>query len=202
MEDIQKQVEELNETPKPLAEDEIRNEVIEKFGLDEDDNSDLIDKLVADKVIEQKKFSTAITQKINWRTKAKELETAKSETKTEVPKTITTEDTKFDENKVIEVLEKRDLEALDFSDELKKEVQTFAKVQNISIKKALNSDYIKFRQEQEEKKEKINNASVSSSRKGTQKDYSDKKPNDFDLRTPEGIAEHAKYQEFLKTQLG
>ena len=202
MEDIQKQVEELNETPKPLTEADIRNQVIEKFGLDEDDNSDLIDKLVEDKIVEQKKFSTAITQKINWRTKAQDLEKATPAPKLEVEKTTITKDNVFDENKVIEVLEKRDLESLDLSDELKKEIQTFAKVQNISIKKALNSDYILFRKEQEEKNEKINKASIGSNRKSTKKDYGTMKSTDFDLRTPEGKAEHAKYQEYLREQLG
>src|SRR3990167_76007 len=100
-------------------------------------------------------------------------------------------------------LEKRELENLDLSDELKKEVATYAKVQGISVKKALSSDYISFLKEKEEKKEKNNNASLGSNRKGTtKKDYSEKKASDFDLRTPEGRAEHAKYQEYIKEQLG
>src|SRR3990167_5456057 len=98
---------------------------------------------------------------------------------------------------------KTELENLDLSDELKKEVATYAKVQGISVKKALSSDYISFLKEKEEKKEKNNNASLGSNRKGTtKKDYSEKKASEFDLRTPEGRAEHAKYQEYLKEQLG
>ena len=100
-------------------------------------------------------------------------------------------------------LEKRELENLDLSDELKKEVSVYAKVQGISVKKALSSEYISFLKEKEEKKEKNNNASLGSNRKGTtKKDYSEKKASEFDLRTPEGRAEHAKYQEYLKEQLG
>ena len=99
--------------------------------------------------------------------------------------------------------EKRELENLDLSDELKKEVATYAKVQGISVKKALSSEYISFLKEKEEKKEKNNNASLGSNRKGTtKKDYSEKKASDFDLRTPEGRAEHAKFQEHIKEQLG
>ena len=203
MEDIQKEVEELKETPKPLAENEVRDEIIEKYGLSEDDNSELIDKLVEDKIVAHKKFSTAISQKINWRTKAQDLEKGKPEPKPEVKDTTITKTEVFDENKIVEVLEKRDLEALELSDELKKEVQTYAKVQGISIKKALSSDYIKFRQEQDEKKDKITNASLGSNRKGTsKKDFSKMKPTDFDLRTPEGREEHSKYQEFIKSNLG
>lgn len=99
-------------------------------------------------------------------------------------------------------LEKRELESLDLSDELKKEVSTYAKVQGISIKKALNSDYISFLKEKEDKKEKIDNASLGSKRKPVKKDYSDMKPTDFDLRTPEGKSEFAKYEEHLRNKLG
>ncbi len=99
-------------------------------------------------------------------------------------------------------LEKRDLDALDLSDELKKEVSTYAKVQGISVKKALQSDYISFLKEKEEKKEKIDNASLGSKRKSVKKDYSEMKASDFDLKTPEGKADFAKYEQHLREQLG
>lgn len=100
-------------------------------------------------------------------------------------------------------LEKRELDSLDLSDELKKEVSTYAKVQGISVRKALNSDYISFLKDREEKKEKIDNASLGSKRKAsTKKDYSEMKATDFDLKSPEGKAEFAKYEEYLRQQLG
>ena len=99
-------------------------------------------------------------------------------------------------------LEKRDLEATDLSDKLKKEVSTYAKVQGISIKKALNSDYISFLKEKEDKKEKIDNASLGSKRKATKKDYSEMTASNFDLKTPEGKAEFAKYEQHLREELG
>ena len=108
-----------------------------------------------------------------------------------------------DESVINRVLDKRELESLELSDTLKKEVETYAKVQGISVKKALNSEYISFLKEKEEKKEKIDNASLGSNRKSTtKKDYSKVKPTDFDLRTPEGKADYAKYQDYLKEQLG
>ena len=77
MEEIQNKVEQdpneklaEEEALKEVPEDTIRSEVIEKYGLTEDDNSELIDKLVGDTKEEQKKLSTAIRQKIDWRTKA------------------------------------------------------------------------------------------------------------------------------------
>jgi hypothetical protein len=204
MENIQKEVEELNETPKSLTEDEIRDQVIEKFGLSEDENSELIDKLVKDKVIETKKFSTAISQKINWRTKAQELESkGKPESKTEVPvSTVVVKEPVFDENKVLELLDKRELDSLDLSDSLKKEASNYAKLNNVSIKKALSSDYISFLKEKEEKNERISNASLGNSRKPVTKDYGSMKPSDFNLKTPEGKAEFAKYEDELRKKLG
>ncbi len=100
-------------------------------------------------------------------------------------------------------LEKRDLDALDLSDELKKEVSTFAKVQGVSVKQALKSDYISYLKDKEDKKERINNASLGANRRGNvKKDYSEMTASDFDLRTPEGKAEFAKYEEHLKKELG
>ena len=54
------------------------------------------------------------------------------------------------------VLEKRELEDLELGDELKREVQNYAKLNGVSIKKALSSDYISFLKEKEEKISKVN----------------------------------------------
>lgn len=109
-----------------------------------------------------------------------------------------------DVSKIISAeLDKRDLDALDLSDELKKEVSTFAKVQGVSIKTALKSDYISFLSDKEAKKEKINNASLGANRRSnTKKDYSEMTASDFDLKTPEGKAEFAKYEEHIRKELG
>lgn len=102
-------------------------------------------------------------------------------------------------------LEKRELEALDMSDELKKEVQTYAKNQGVSIKQALNSKYIKFLQEEEDRKERTNNASLGGSSRGSRskKDYSEVRPaTSFNMTTPEGRADFAKYREAMKQKMG
>ena len=52
------------------SEAEIRAQVIDKHGLDELEHPELIDSLVADKLEEQKRLSTAIKQKRKWREKA------------------------------------------------------------------------------------------------------------------------------------
>lgn len=107
-----------------------------------------------------------------------------------------------DESVINKVLDKRELESLDLSDNLKKEIKTYAEIQGISVKKALDSDYISFLKEKEEKKQKIDDASLGSNRKKTKKDYSEMKVTDFDLTTPEGKAEFAKYEEHVKNILG
>jgi len=61
-----------NETPVELSSDEIKAEIIEKYGIDESENGELLEKLVADKIDDNKKFSTVIRQKIDWRTKAED----------------------------------------------------------------------------------------------------------------------------------
>jgi hypothetical protein len=100
-------------------------------------------------------------------------------------------------------LEKRELEALDLSDELKKEVQTYAKTNNVSIKQALGSKYITFLKDEEEKKERSTNASIGSGRRASKKDYSEvQKATDFDMSTPEGRAEFAKYRDSIRKKMG
>lgn len=112
-------------------------------------------------------------------------------------------DAQVDESKINAILDKRDLESLDLSDELKREVQNYAKLNNVSVKKALSSDYIQFQKEKHEKKERAEEASLGSKGKAPlKKDYSTAKPEDFDLRTDEGRKEFAKYEEHLRKTLG
>lgn len=123
-----------------------------------------------------------------------------------VPKpTVNNNSKEADIDKLLDAkLEKRELEALDMSDELKKEVQTYAKNQNVSIKQALTSKYIKFLQEEEDKKQRTNDASIGGNRRvSIKKNYSEvQKATDFDMTTPEGRAEYSKYKESMKQKLG
>lgn len=54
----------------PKGEEEIKAEVIEKYDLDEETQSETIDKITADNLESQKKLGTAIRQKGEWRDKA------------------------------------------------------------------------------------------------------------------------------------
>ena len=146
------------EEMKEKGEDEIRQQIIEKYGLDELEQADLIDQLVEDHMEVKKKLSTAIKQKRNWREKAKKI----------VPPT----EGKIEENPpsdierlIDERFDQRELETFDLSDEIKKEVQAYAKARGIRIKEALNSDYVGFLKEKEEQKKKEEEASTSFKRK-------------------------------------
>jgi len=199
MSDAQNQVEEpkdpeaikAEETAlKEVPQSELRSQVIEKYGLDEELNSDLIDSLVKDKVEEQKKLQTAIKQKISWREKAN-----KPVEKPVVPPSNTGNFVTKEE------LEQRDIDSLELSDELKTEVKRYAKINNVSIKEATGSSYISFLKEKEVLKAKNEEASIGNKRVSqARKDFSEKSPNDFDRSTPEGRKEWDEYKTWLKTQ--
>jgi hypothetical protein len=177
--------------------DEARNNIIKDFELDEDIDTDLIDKLVERDNQGQKKLKTAIRQKIDWRTKAKT-------TQTEVKSELKTEQKEDDIEVRIEAkFKERELSSLDLDSELKKEVEEYAKLKGTSINDALNSPYIQFMKEEKAKDVKNDNASIGGKRRTqTTKDYSDIKPTDFDLTTEEGRNEFAEYEKHIKSQLG
>ena len=104
---------------------------------------------------------------------------------------------------VNEVLDQRDLEALDVSDSLKKETKDYAKLKGISVKAAFNSAYIQFQKEQEDKEKKVEDASLGGKGKGSsKKDYSQMTASDFDMTTPTGKEDFAKWEEYTRKQLG
>ena len=52
-----------------VNEDELRSKVSEEYGLDQDEDKELLDKLVAKEKLQHEKLSSAIKQKISWREK-------------------------------------------------------------------------------------------------------------------------------------
>ena len=104
---------------------------------------------------------------------------------------------------VTEVLDKRDLDELDLSDELKREIKEYVKMKQVSVKKALNSEYIQFLKGKEDKKREIEEASLNGKGKPiSRKDYSETKAEDFDMTTEEGRADFAKWEDYMRKQLG
>lgn len=193
----QQETELLKETPA----DEVRLSIIEKYGLDEDANSELIERLVESETESGKRLSTAIKQKISWREKAQKpapTEQKKEETPQPVPKDDVK---KLISDTLTEALEERDLSSLDFSDELKKELKNYAKVSGLTVKQAMTSDYFIYLKDKEDKAEKVANASIGGKRRSpSRQEYSAEKPPKPDMSTKEGREEWAEYRKFLKTQ--
>ena len=182
--------------------DEVRNSIIEKFELDEEDNKDLIDKLVISEGEAHKNLSTAIKQKRNWREKA----TAKIEPKvpegTPQPSQPKSEDSVNVDQKIKDILEERDLDSLNsISDADKKELKAYAKSANISIKEATKTDFFKFKEEKFIATKKAEEGSVDSAG-GSPKvqNFDINNPPKVDMSTQEGQETWDKYCEWKKTQ--
>jgi len=180
---------------KETTQEEIKQELIDKYQLDEIENEDLINTLVTEKLDERKRLSTAIKQKRSWRDKATKPEEKK----------VDFDPSKMDEiiaQKVNEQLDKGVLEKESLSDELKDEVKSYAKLKGITLSKALESEYIKFQIGESDKKAREAGASISpkANRHQSTRDFSQASPADFDVSTEEGQKQHAEYKEWLKRQ--
>ena len=191
---IQAEKEQLKETP----EAEVRESLIEKYGLDELEQSDLIESLVKDRLEDRKKLSTVIGQKITWREKAQSSE-QKPEVKPQAqPNSFSREDIL---KEVEEKMEMKELESLELSDELKTEVKSYAKVNNVPYREALKSPYMQFRKKEADEQIKSEEASISSTHKTMAKqDFSEMSPKDFDMSTPQGRKDFEEYDTWLKSQ--
>lgn len=167
--------------------DEIRLSVIEKYGLDEDEQPDLIDKITADVIAQRKSFGKVVHQKRTYR----DLATGKKvDLKKDDNKNLTAEEIrKQAKDDLIEEFAKRDLEGLDVSDKLKDEIKKIAKFENISISQASKNPYIVFLKSQEDADKKMENATISRKPNGTKVVVDTTKPlnpSDFDMSTAEG----------------
>jgi len=186
----------LEEQGKMPQEEEVRENIITEFGFDEDIDSDRIDKLVEKEMENSKKLSDAIGQKIKHRDRVKELEDKleKPPVKEEV-KIDDDFDKKLDE-KLNERLEKKALDELDYSDELKEEIENLSKLKKVSIKQVLRDPYIVSRVEAFEKENETEEASISRSKKSRgKKTFSMDAAPDSDMSTVEGRKEWADYKD-------
>ena len=135
-------------------------------------------------------------------TENKKLKEPKPESeKKKVEKPIVNEDAIF--KKIDERFERRELDSLNLSDEIKKEISSYAKLNNVSINNAAFSEYIQFKIEKEKKKAEIEEASLGKgNKKAIIKNYEEAKLSDFNHKTSEGQEEFKKYEEHLRQKLG
>lgn len=138
------------------------------------------------------------------RAKKAEAELKQAKAPKEQPIAIEKSESSLDEQKLNELLDKRELDSLELSDELKSEAKNYAKLNNVSIKKALSSDYISFLKEKDERKARLDEASLGGKGKAPVKTNfsADTKPTDFDMETEEGKARFEKWKEWAKKELG
>ena len=180
------------EISKEVNEDEIRERLAEELGVDPDEQSDLLEKLVEREKSYHERLSGAIKQKINWRTKAQASE--KTQSKSVESKSRSEELPDIEEvveRKLAERLEARELESLNLSDDLKTEVKDLAKLKGISVREAAQLPYIKSRVEEVEREERVKAAIPKRSNKGSYATSFDPSkpldPEDFDFNSEEGI---------------
>jgi len=173
------------EASKEVREEEIRANVITEYGFDEVDDIERIDKLVSEKIESYKKLSEAIGQKIKYRTEAADLRGKVSN-----PTNIDDLDKKLDEK-----LEKRDIDALEYSDDLKKEIARIAKITGVSVKQALRDPYLVNKIEEAVKAQSAEEAAISRTNRSRGKiDFSIDNPPEVDFNTEEGRKEYDEWK--------
>lgn len=201
-EEKQQEEELLKETPAT----EVRKSVIESFGLKEDDDKELIDKLVDDRTSRRKELSTAIKQKRTWREKAQTERKPEEKPETSTGPTGPAQTKKEDISKIVketvnEELEGKELDAIDISDEAKTEIKAYAKVKGFRIKQVLESDFFKFIKERSDAAKKVEEAAIGGKHGApTRQDFDVNKPPKPDMSTKEGRKEWADWKKFLKEQ--
>lgn len=122
-----------------ISPDELREQMAEKFNIDAENESELLDSIVDHEIEQRKKLSTAIRQKQDWRKKATEQAGKKSDNDKDNP---TKGDTPNVESLVDERLRQRDLDNLDLPDEIKTEIADMSKYKGISVREASKLPYI------------------------------------------------------------
>jgi hypothetical protein len=189
------ELKEEEEALKEAKEDDIRSEVVTEFGFDEDVDSAHIDRVVKERLEHKKALSTAIRQKIERRKEAEALHKKFNSSKEDPqPKA---DDKGFVTKEELEERDlQRDLDALNLSDELRQEAESFAKFKKVSAKEAFNSPYIQSIKKAEDDKKEEEEAGISGTgrTRSVKIDLKKKDPEDLtkgiDLSTEEGRKEY------------
>lgn len=187
-----------------VKEEEVRAEVIAEFGFDEVDDAERIDKAVKREIEGRKKLSDAIGQKIKHRSEKEALLKDPRLQKETPPPPVEKQVPTAEIGKVVaQELEKRDLNSLEYSDELKKEIQRVAQVQGISVMQAARDPYIVFKIDEWKKEQKQEEATINrTNRSSGKKNYSVDSPPDVDMSTAEGRKEYDNWVTWAKKNGG
>lgn len=179
-------------------EDEIRSKIVEEFGFDTEADKERIDKLVAKELDHSKKLSSAIGQKIKWRSEAtKPKEPAQPPAQQQQPKAE-------DVSKLVaEQLEQRDLDGMEYPDNIKAEIKRIAQITGKTVKQAERDPYIVSTLIDPWKDEnKIEAATISRTNRASgksSKTFDINNPPELDNSSPEALRKsEQKYEEWKK----
>lgn len=174
-----------------VKEDEVREKLAAELGIEGD--NPLLDSLVKREIEQREKLSKAVGQKIKYREAAKGVKPPAVVPKPDAPKTA-----EEIEESVRKQFEQRDLDELDYPDELKKEIQTLAKLKGISIKAAVKDPYIDYKIKVHETEKKSDDATIVRKDKGGKAIFDRSKPPKVDMSTAEGRKTWDDYTRFLR----
>lgn len=111
------------------------------------------------------------------------------------------EDVNIIDQKIKEALEQRELETMEISDELKRNIRAYAKANNISIRETLKSDFYGFLKQKEDSAKKSEEASIGGKRSAPSiKEFSVDGPPKVDMFTEEGQKVFDEWKAWVKTQ--
>lgn len=170
------------------AEEEIRTKIVTELGISEDDNRELVDKLVQRELDSRGKLAKAIGQKIKYRD---QLNGGKKPAVKTPAKNLTPDEIAEQARKAaVDEYEKRDLDLMPHSDKVKDQIKRVAQLQNITVRQAEQDPYIKSLIDDEVRQKSVNDAAKGGkprTKSGVVVDTSKPlDPADYDLSTEEG----------------
>ena len=102
-----------------------------------------------------------------------------------------------------ERFEKRELDNLGVSDDFRKEIDSYAKLNGVSIAQAMETPYIKFRSEEFKKADDLEKASLGGGGTGTATvDPGTIEPSKLDLKSEDGQKKFKEWEDHIAKQLG
>lgn len=179
-----------------VQEDDVRAEIVKEFGFDPETDQERIDKAVSREIQHRKALSTTIGQKIKYRELAQKAPKA-------APQAEQKHDPEDLDKRVSAMmaaeLEKRDLEAMEYPDEIKKAIKRIADIDGISVRKAAQDPVVLSKIDAWKKEQGVDEATLSRNNKRGGKpkrsDEDDLTPPDVDLTTEKGRKEYDEWKE-------
>lgn len=176
-----------------VKEDEIRANIVKDFGFDPEADKERIEKLVQKELGYKKTISTAIGQKVKYRTKVQEFDKKNPPKPKEGESSSTDVDTKIEQ-----ALEKDRLESMEYPDDIKAIIKNVAEINKISVRKAVSDPYVQSRIEAWKKDSGADDAAAGrKNQNGGGSGADDLEIPDYDLTTEEG---RKKWDEWKKDQ--